>query len=73
MPEAEVISDGYNGFYFEENNIPDLIGKIEKWLANNKSRELVRQRCFEIIDDLYNPNYQISVFDRLIKNKTPEI
>lgn len=73
MPEAEAISDGYNGLYFEENNIPDLIEKIEKWLANNKIRELVRQRCFEIIDDLYNPNYQISVFDRLIKNNTPEI
>lgn len=73
MPEAEAISDGYNGFYFEENNKSDLITKIEKWLTNNTSRKLVRQRCHEIIHKYYNPNYQLSVFNQLINNNKPEL
>jgi glycosyltransferase involved in cell wall biosynthesis len=73
MPEAEAISDGYNGFYFKENDLVDLVLGIKRWISNNPDREVVRERCFEIIDTYYNPDYQLSVFNRLFNNEVPEI
>ena len=73
MPEAEAIKDNYNGFLFEENNVDDLLKKIQKWLTTNTERELTRAKCYEIIDQYYNPNYQLTVFERLINNEKPLI
>ncbi|MDX9787091.1 MAG: glycosyltransferase family 4 protein [Desulfobacterales bacterium] len=67
-PEAEAIVDGYNGFYFKENDVADLIEGIKKWLLINPDRELVRERCFRIIDAYYNPDYQLSVFNRMVSS-----
>jgi glycosyltransferase involved in cell wall biosynthesis len=72
-PEADAIMDGYNGFYFKENNVKDLINGIRKWFLNNPDRELVRERCFEIIDTYYNPDYQLTVFTRMVNTEVPEI
>lgn len=73
MPEAEAIQDGYNGFLFKENDVEDLKNKIEKWFQINLDRNLVRQRCIEVIDKYYNPHYQLSVFRRLINGDKPEL
>ncbi len=73
MPEAEAISEGYNGFFFKENDKDDLKMKIKRWLKTNPDREMVRNRCFEIIDNYYNPYFQLSVFSRLVNNEKPEI
>lgn len=72
-PEAGTIEDGYNGFFFRENDTDDLKAKIENWLFNNREREHVRERCYEIIDKYYNPDYQLSVFNRLINGEKPEL
>ena len=73
MPEAEAIVDGYNGFYFRENDIKDLTDSINEWFSTNPDRELVHERCSEIIDRYYNPDYQLTVFHRVVENKIPEI
>jgi len=73
MPEAEAITEGYNGFFFKENDVTDLKNKIENWLKTNTDREKVRKRCYEVIDKYYNPYYQISLFSRLINNEKPEV
>lgn len=73
MPEAEAITDGYNGILFEENNVQDLTLKIETWLKTNTDRVKIREQCYEIIDKYYNPTYQMSVINRLINNQPPEI
>jgi glycosyltransferase involved in cell wall biosynthesis len=72
-PEAESIVDGYNGFYFKENDVADLVLGIKKWLLNNTDRKLVRERCLEVIDTYYNPDYQLTVFNRMVNNETPEV
>lgn len=72
-PEAEAIVDGYNGFYFKENDVNNLMDGIKKWFSTNQNRELVRERCFEVVDTYYNPDYQLTVFNRVIDNKIPEI
>ncbi len=73
MPEAEAITDGVNGFFFNENDVNDLKDKIQTWLTNKKDRAELRERCFKIIDQFYNPYYQLSTFNRLFNNKKPEI
>jgi glycosyltransferase involved in cell wall biosynthesis len=73
MPEAEAIIEGYNGFYFNENDLTDLVKNVKCWLTNNKDREIVRNRCYRIIDQFYNPNYQLKVFNQLINNQDPEL
>ena len=73
MPEAQSIIEDYNGFYFEENNLGNLVYKINKWLFNSKDRKKTRNNCYEIIDKYYNPNYQVSVINKIINNEIPEI
>lgn len=73
MPEAEAIEDGYNGFYFERDNVEDLKRKIKCWFANNNDRQVIRCRCYEVIDKYYNPQYQLKVFARLVDGGIPEI
>lgn len=73
MPEAEAIIDGYNGFYFKENDLYDLESGIKYWLATNTQRDQVRTRCFEVIDKYYNPDYQLTVFNRVVNNEPPEL
>ena len=62
MPEAEAIIDGYNGYLFEYDNIEDLAKKIE--LA--KSKKLNKGKVRKIIEDKYNPDFQKSIFDKII-------
>ena len=73
MPEAEAIVDGYNGFYFERDNVDDLKEKIKWWFAQDTDRKVLRGRCYEVIDKYYNPHYQLQVFTRLVDGKKPEI
>lgn len=73
MPEAETITEGYNGFFFEEDNVQDLKTKIENWLKVNTDRNKIREQCYEVIDNYYNPNYQLTVFNRLFNNEKPEL
>jgi glycosyltransferase involved in cell wall biosynthesis len=73
MPEAEAITDGFNGFYFQEGNLDDLKEKIENWFSKNLDRDQVRNDCYQIIDRYYNPYYQLKVFEQLVNNEKPEI
>jgi glycosyltransferase involved in cell wall biosynthesis len=67
MPEFEVIEPGINGDFFEEDNVWDLTDKITNWISLDKvRRENVRLSAYKIIDDKYNPHYQIDVLKRLI-------
>jgi glycosyltransferase involved in cell wall biosynthesis len=73
MPEAEAIEDKYNGFFFEKDNINDLAYRIEEWFRNNIEPEKINEQCYEVIDEYYNPDYQLSVFNRAIKDLKPRV
>ena len=73
MPEAEAIYEGYNGFFFEENNVEDLVYRIKSWICINRNRFKIRQNCYKVIDNYYNPYYQLTVFNRLTNRAHPEI
>ncbi len=70
MPEAEAIIPGNNGDYFEMNSIEDLGKKIRKWFdpSNPKDRNVIRENCYKIIDEKYNPYYQSRLLDKVLND-----
>ena len=68
MPEFEAITDGLTGSFFREDSIDDLCQNIEQWIRISKGkREAIRNSCYKIIDERYNPYVQIEIFKKLIE------
>ena len=67
MPEHEAIEEGVSGVFFVEDDINDLSCKIISWLANNKDRNIVRERCYKVIDTKYNPYTQVEIFKNIMQ------
>jgi glycosyltransferase involved in cell wall biosynthesis len=66
MPEFESIVDGVTGGFFTENNVSHLAIKIKEWIDLDISkRAVIRENCFNIIDNIYNPNNQINLIKSL--------
>lgn len=59
MPEFEAIIPGVTGDFFEYNDFVSLANVIQKWVC--KGRVTPNRKCYEIIDQLYNPVYQAFV------------
>ena len=71
MPEFEAVIAGKTGDFFIKDNEEDLGRVIKKWTSPNVDREEVRKECYRIIDERYNPIFQISVFKKVL-NEEPE-
>ncbi|AYD47983.1 glycosyltransferase [Arachidicoccus soli] len=66
-PEFEAIQPGFTGDYFEEDNINDLLRVIKSWLVKtNNQKENVRNDCYKIIDEKYNPHNQIKILKSVL-------
>ena len=68
MPEFEAIIPGYNGDFYEMDNIHALSTVIKNWLKVNTNREKIRTNCYNIIDEKYNPDYQLKTIINVLKN-----
>lgn len=69
MPEFESIIPFQTGFFFKENDHNDLAKKIDFWFNNYYKNAYIKKSCYEMVDNYYNPDYQIKVFKNAI-NKT---
>ena len=67
MPEFESIISGVTGSFFKEDDTNDLAKQIAIWLTNEKSREEIRSNCYKVIDEKWNPNYQIEIIKQHLK------
>lgn len=67
MPEFESIIEGKTGSFFMENSINSLKETIHAWLTKNpyKSERIVGD-CFYVIDNFYNPDYQIKLLKSVL-------
>ena len=67
MPEFEAIRPEFNGFLFEMGNIDDLIEKIKKTIEMTRKRTTaqIKENCYQVVDDYYNPTYQYRLIDNL--------
>ena len=62
MPEVEAIEENLSGIFFRINNTNDLSEKLRTFKKSNFKKSKVR----EIILTKYNPNYQKTIFDKII-------
>lgn len=68
-PEFETIQIGKTGDFFKENDIDDLSIKLKDWIyLDEQKREKIRENCYAIIDEKYNPYYQINVLKKLLNS-----
>jgi glycosyltransferase involved in cell wall biosynthesis len=66
-PEFEAIIGGVTGEFFNEDDIQSLSAVISNWLKRypNKTDTLINN-CFSVIDEKYNPDYQMQVFKSVL-------
>lgn len=68
-PEYEAINPGYNGAFFIKDDIEDLASTIEQWLAEKKDGKIIASQCYEVIDQYYNPHYQVKVVEAAVLDR----
>ncbi len=70
MPEYESIKPKYNGDLFKRGSTKDLADKICEWLSSTQDmpREEIQRRCYDVIDNKYNPKNQATIINRIILN-----
>ncbi len=66
MPEFEAIELGKTGLFFKHNNVDSLAQTIFEWFKDDIEREVIRKKCYWIIDEKYNPKYQLKVLKSLL-------
>ncbi|MEG3658574.1 glycosyltransferase [Arenibacter palladensis] len=69
MPEFEAIQPGLNGALFENGNTYDLKEKIKDviGLIKSKSKSDLKKDCYQIIDEYYNPKFQLNLIEEVFK------
>lgn len=68
MPEFEAIQEGVTGAFFKENDVDSLADTIHNWINTCSDRESVRNACYKVIDEKYNPHVQIETLRNAIYN-----
>lgn len=61
MPEHEAILEGVTGSFFKEDDVEDLAKRMIAWLNNGMDRDDIRKNCYNMIDNNWNPYFQIKV------------
>ena len=69
MPEAAIIEDKKTGFFFNENDSDDLSIKIDLWFYKFNIN-LTRAERRRIIDEKYNPEFQIKEIQKALDVKS---
>lgn len=66
MPEYETIIPGKTGNLFQKGSFEDFCLSIECWLTADHDRDMVRQNCYDVINDKFNSEYQIRLLKQVI-------
>ena len=67
MPEFEAIKPYKTGLFFERGDATALAKAIKEWFRINGSlREEIREFCYDEIDRLWNPHFQMSVLKQVL-------
>lgn len=61
MPEVEAVIPGFTGELFERDNVQDLADWLVTFKSRYPDREVTRQRCFRMMDCVYNPSKQAQI------------
>ena len=67
MPEIEALVDGRTGAYFNRGDAEDLARVLSEFRSRFSDRDSVRRNCIRIIEEYYNPSYQVKVLSDAIE------
>ena len=68
MPEFESIIEGETGSLFNENDVEDLMKKIEFWCKTpSQDREYLREKIRQHIIEDWSVDYQINVLKKVLR------
>lgn len=66
-PEFEIITPGVTGVFFKNGDAISLSEVIYKWLnSSTYNRDTIRQQCYSIVDEKWNPQAQIKIFEKIL-------
>ncbi|MGO4154115.1 glycosyltransferase [Cupriavidus sp. YAF13] len=66
MPEFEAIVDEVTGLLYFEQSAEALCECLRKLRGVFKDRDITRQDCFRVVDEIYNPKAQVKIMERAI-------
>lgn len=66
MPEFEAIKIKTTGDFFDFEDVDSLTEKIFIWFQRNTLRKETRENCYKIMDEKYNPNFQVSKIKNIV-------
>ena len=61
MPEVEALIDGVTGMLHKKGDAQDLARCLIDFPLRFSDREHTRQNCYRVMDEVYNPQHQISI------------
>lgn len=68
-PEFEAITPNVSGDFFEDNSVEDLCVKLKNWTNTDQNkRNEIRNNCYKIVEENYNPTKQISILKRVFES-----
>lgn len=65
-PEYELIVPGQTGLLYEYDNYTDMVIKIKDWFCYEYNRDDIRKKCYSLINEKWNSDYQIKLLMRTI-------
>ena len=68
LPESEAVADGITGAFFHEGDPRDLAAKMQYFLDlsfDPPARQNLRNECYKIIMQKFNPHAQIAIMKRV--------
>lgn len=73
-PEWEAILPGVNGACFQKDSIPSFAQAIRDWTSHRATTDAVsiKESCYQIVDQLYNPSYQRKAIERAIAGESAD-
>lgn len=66
MPEFEAVEEGKTGAYFKYGDVVSLKNSISIFFQNNKNRDKIRELCYNVIDEKFNPHVQLKTIKNVI-------
>ena len=65
-PEYEAINPGLSGEFFKFDDVNDFVRKVKIWSNWPYTRDQIRENCYKVIDDHYNPENQVRIINNVV-------
>lgn len=73
MPEFEAIHKGFTGDFYNFENVRSLNNTIKDWILEHPKKDSnLLNHCFEVIDNNYNPEFQITILKKVLHEGPPD-